>query len=186
MQCSKLQSTLCCTVLYNVFCAVQNSIICTVHTYSVLFISGCTRESRMIMLSKIYLFVLFKRLLIKISVKYCSFISYDRRIISIYVIVMGINECEKVFAGIFILIKNKPKKFNRPCPNLIFFKIFFWNFHFILEMCPEEQKYFYVFHKMHSFRDSDSSRYRPLCQHGILEWPKSTTPEQSKVCRFYY
>jgi len=61
------------------------------------------------MLFKIYLFVLFKRLLIKISVKYCSFISYDRRIISIYVIVMGINKCEKVFAGIFILIKNKPE-----------------------------------------------------------------------------
>ena len=51
---------------------------------------------------------------------------------------------------------------NRLCPNLIFFKIFFWNFQFILEMFPEERK------------------------HGILKWPKSTAPELSKVCRFYY
>ena len=137
------------------------------------------------MLFKIYLFVLFKRLLIKISVKYCSFISYDRRIISICVIVMGINKCKKVFAGIFILIKNKPEKFNRLCLNLIFFKIFFWNFQFILK-CSLRNRNIFIFHTMHSFRDSDSGRYRPLRQHGILKWPKSAATEQSKVCRFYY
>ena len=53
-------------------------------------------------------------------------------------------------------------------------------------MFPEEQKYFYFFHTMHSFKDSDSGRYRPLRQYGILKRPKSTAPEQSKVCRFYY
>jgi len=35
-------------------------------------------------------------------------------------------------------------------------------------MFPEEQKYFYFFHTMHSFIDCDSGRYRPLCQHRIF------------------
>jgi len=35
--------------------------------------------------------------------------------------------------------------FKRLCPNLIFFKIFFLNFQFVLEMFPEAQKYFNFF-----------------------------------------
>ena len=37
---------------------------------------------------------------------------------------------------------------------------------------------------MHGFRDSDSDRYRPLRQHGILKWPISTAPKHIKVYNF--
>ena len=49
---------------------------------------------------------------IYISTKNISLIFKQQPVlkISIYVIVMGIIKCEKVFAGIFILIENKLEK----------------------------------------------------------------------------
>jgi len=43
--------------------------------------------------------------------------------------------------------------------ELNIFQNIFLKFSIYFKMFPEEQKYLYFFHTMHSFRDSDSSQY---------------------------